>query len=119
MGTSPPSRGRCLNAGLILAAGAGTRYGERPKLLADLGGRPLLEQTISAQSAVTEIERIVVVLGAHADAVLAGCASSAPSRCAAPVGLSAARGALEDSPISERGPATGEAVDRGRRRNVA
>ena len=58
MGTSPPSRGRCLNAGLILAAGA-------------LGGRPLLEQTISAQSAVTEIERIVVVLGAHADALLA------------------------------------------------
>ena len=35
-------------------------------------GRPLLEQTISAQSAVTEIERIVVVLGTYADALLAG-----------------------------------------------
>ena len=36
------------------------------------GRRPLLEQTISAQSAVTEIERIVVVVGVHADALLAG-----------------------------------------------
>ena len=36
------------------------------------GGRPLLEQTISAQSAGTEIQRIVVVLGTHADALLAG-----------------------------------------------
>jgi CTP:molybdopterin cytidylyltransferase MocA len=60
-----------LNAGLILAAGEGTRFGERSKLLADLGGRPLLEHAIRAQCAVDEIDRIVVVLGAHAAEVMA------------------------------------------------
>jgi CTP:molybdopterin cytidylyltransferase MocA len=60
-----------VNAGLILAAGEGTRFGERPKLLADLGGRPLLEHAIGAQCSVDGIERIVVVLGAHADELLA------------------------------------------------
>jgi CTP:molybdopterin cytidylyltransferase MocA len=53
--------------GLILAAGAGTRFGDQPKLLATLDGRPLLEHAISAQSAVPAIDRIVVVLGAFAD----------------------------------------------------
>lgn len=60
-----------MNAGLILAAGEGTRFGERPKLLADLGGRPLLEHAIGAQCAVDEIDRVVVVLGAHAAEVMA------------------------------------------------
>jgi molybdenum cofactor cytidylyltransferase len=60
-----------LNAGLILAAGGGKRFGERPKLLADLGGRPLLEHAIGAQCAVDGIERVAVVLGAHAEELLA------------------------------------------------
>lgn len=60
-----------MNAGLILAAGGGARFGERPKLLADLGGRPLLEHSIGAQCAVEELERIVVVLGAHASELMA------------------------------------------------
>ena len=60
-----------MNAGLILAAGEGARFGERSKLLADLGGRPLLEHAIGAQCAVDEIERIVVVLGAHAAELMA------------------------------------------------
>jgi CTP:molybdopterin cytidylyltransferase MocA len=60
-----------LNAGLILAAGGGARFGEAPKLLADLGGRPLLEHAIGAQCAVERIERIVVVLGAHAAELMA------------------------------------------------
>jgi CTP:molybdopterin cytidylyltransferase MocA len=60
-----------LIAGLILAAGAGTRFGERSKLLADLDGRPLLEHAVAAQCAVEELQRVVVVLGASAEEILA------------------------------------------------
>jgi CTP:molybdopterin cytidylyltransferase MocA len=56
-------------AGLVLAAGDGTRFGSDSKLLADLNGRRLLEYAIDAQCAVIELERIVVVLGAAADEV--------------------------------------------------
>jgi CTP:molybdopterin cytidylyltransferase MocA len=57
-------------AGLVLAAGAGTRFGREPKLLARLGGIPVLEHAVRAACAVPALERIVVVLGAHADRVL-------------------------------------------------
>jgi molybdenum cofactor cytidylyltransferase len=60
-----------LICGLVLGAGAGTRFGEESKLLAELEGRPLLEHAVAAQCAVPELERVVVVLGAQADAVLA------------------------------------------------
>jgi molybdenum cofactor cytidylyltransferase len=59
-----------LICGLVLAAGAGTRFGERSKLLADLDGRPLLEHAVAAQCAVAELERVAVVLGAFAPEVL-------------------------------------------------
>jgi molybdenum cofactor cytidylyltransferase len=58
-------------AGLILAAGAGRRFGAEPKLLADVEGIPLVEHAILNACAVPALERIVVVLGAHADRVLA------------------------------------------------
>lgn len=58
-------------AGLVLAAGPGTRFGAESKLLAELGGRPLLEHAVRAQCAVVPLERVVVVLGAHAEEVLA------------------------------------------------
>jgi CTP:molybdopterin cytidylyltransferase MocA len=55
---------------LILAAGGGVRFGPEPKLLAELWGRPLLEHAVRAQCAVPALERVVVVLGAHADQVV-------------------------------------------------
>jgi molybdenum cofactor cytidylyltransferase len=59
-----------LICGLILAAGAGTRFGERPKLLAELDGRPILQHSVAAQCQVSELERIAVVLGAFAEEIL-------------------------------------------------
>jgi CTP:molybdopterin cytidylyltransferase MocA len=53
-------------AGLVLAAGAGTRFGDEPKQLADLGGRPLLEWAVRAQCDAPALDRVVVVLGSAA-----------------------------------------------------
>ena len=55
-------------AGLLLAAGAGRRFGG-PKQLALLDGRPLIEHALAALS---ELDRVVVVLGARADEIRAG-----------------------------------------------
>jgi molybdenum cofactor cytidylyltransferase len=59
-------------AGLVLAAGAGTRFGAEPKQLADFVGRPLLEWAVRAQCEVAELSRVMVVLGSHAGEVLSG-----------------------------------------------
>jgi molybdenum cofactor cytidylyltransferase len=55
--------------GLVLAAGAGTRFGGA-KQLADLEGVPLLEHAVRAIAA-TPVEQLVVVLGAEADEIQA------------------------------------------------
>jgi molybdenum cofactor cytidylyltransferase len=55
--------------GLVLAAGAGTRFGGR-KQLAELDGRPLLEHSVRAMT-VSPVGRVVVVLGALAEEVIA------------------------------------------------
>lgn len=61
MGTEP------FLAGLVLAAGAGTRFGGR-KQLAEVDGRPMLEHALAAmQSAL--VEPVTVVLGADADEI--------------------------------------------------
>jgi molybdenum cofactor cytidylyltransferase len=51
---------------LILAAGGGTRFGDDPKLLADLDGEPVLQHVVRNAAAAEHVHRIVVVLGAHA-----------------------------------------------------
>jgi molybdenum cofactor cytidylyltransferase len=58
--------------GLVLAAGGGTRFGASPKQLADFNGRPLLECAVRAQCEISELSRVLVVLGAHADTITAG-----------------------------------------------
>lgn len=57
-------------AGLVLAAGAGRRFGG-PKQLAEIDGRPLVEHAVAALEAVAAVERVAVTLGAYADEVLA------------------------------------------------
>jgi molybdenum cofactor cytidylyltransferase len=54
--------------GLVLAAGRSSRMG-RPKQLAELDGRPLLEHALAALAAAP-VDRVVVTLGANAAAVL-------------------------------------------------
>lgn len=54
--------------GLILAAGGGSRFGGG-KLVAELGGRPVLAHSIETMLGVQAIERTVVVLGSGAGAI--------------------------------------------------
>jgi CTP:molybdopterin cytidylyltransferase MocA len=56
--------------GLVLAAGAGSRFGG-VKQLAELDGAPLLEHSIRAMTHAP-VGRVVVVLGAGADEVISG-----------------------------------------------
>jgi CTP:molybdopterin cytidylyltransferase MocA len=55
--------------GLVLAGGDGSRFGPESKLIQDLAGRPLLEYAVGALCAVSVIDRVIVVLGAHADVI--------------------------------------------------
>jgi CTP:molybdopterin cytidylyltransferase MocA len=56
--------------GLVLAAGAGSRFGGA-KQLAELDGSPLLEHSIRAMTAAP-VGRVVVVVGSEADQVISG-----------------------------------------------
>jgi 2-C-methyl-D-erythritol 4-phosphate cytidylyltransferase len=51
--------------GIVLAAGAGTRFGGT-KQLAELQGRPLLEHAVRTMSLAPDVGRAVVVLGSEA-----------------------------------------------------
>jgi molybdenum cofactor cytidylyltransferase len=58
---------------ILLAAGLGRRFGPKPKMLAPFDGRPLVRH--AAEAALAARPRpVVVVLGAHADAVRAALA---------------------------------------------
>src|SRR5512134_850752 len=53
---------------VLLAAGAGSRLGGRPKALLELGGVPLVLRQLIALSGAG-VDEVVVVLGHHAEAV--------------------------------------------------
>lgn len=55
---------------VVLAAGRGTRFGTEPKLLSRLDGKPLVRHAAETALAA-RLGPVVVVLGAHADAVRA------------------------------------------------
>jgi 2-C-methyl-D-erythritol 4-phosphate cytidylyltransferase len=75
---------------LVLAAGRGERLGaDRPKALAELAGRPLLQWSVDALRSVPSIERIVVALPPVA-AAPAG--TESPAAVAAPSGTIAVPG---------------------------
>ncbi len=92
-----PRRRAPVICGLVLAAGAGTRFGDEPKQLAELDGRPLLEWAVRAQCDAPALERVVVVLGSGAarirDAVDFGRAEvdRLPGLGRRPVGVAAIR----------------------------
>jgi molybdenum cofactor cytidylyltransferase len=53
---------------VLLAAGAGSRLGGRPKSLLELGGVPLIRRQLIALSGAG-VDEVVVVLGHHAEAI--------------------------------------------------
>lgn len=57
-------------AGVVLAAGAGRRFGDGIKQLHPLDGRPMLERVLATMAAAG-LDEVVVVLGANAETVLA------------------------------------------------
>lgn len=60
---------------VIMAAGKGTRLkSQRPKVLHEIGGRPLLAHVIAAASQITEPKDIYVVIGHQAEKVRAAVA---------------------------------------------
>ena len=61
---------RCIpqRLAVVLAAGAGSRMGHRPKGALRVNGRPLIERTLAALRGAG-IEDVVVVLGEHRDAL--------------------------------------------------
>ncbi len=56
---------RVVVGAVVLAAGAGSRLGGRPKCLLELGGVPLIRRTLIALSGAG-VDEVVVVLGHHA-----------------------------------------------------
>ena len=59
---------RVVVGAVLLAAGAGSRLGGRPKSLLELGGVPLIRRQLIALSGAG-VDEVVVVLGHHADAI--------------------------------------------------
>lgn len=52
-------------AAVVVAAGSGTRFGNRPKVLACIGGRPLLALVLDAIEGSQAIRESILVTGSH------------------------------------------------------
>lgn len=50
---------------VVVAAGSGTRFGDREKVFLDLAGRPLLLWSVERLARHPAVQRVVVVLGEH------------------------------------------------------
>ena len=59
---------RVIVGAVLLAAGSGSRLGNRPKSLLELGGVPLIRRQLIALSGAG-VDEVVVVLGHHAEAI--------------------------------------------------
>jgi len=59
---------RVVVGAVLLAAGSGSRIGNRPKSLLELGGVPLIRRQLIALSGAG-VDEVVVVLGHHADLI--------------------------------------------------
>ncbi len=59
---------RVVVGAVLLAAGAGSRLGSRPKCLLELGGVPLIRRQLIALSGAG-VDEVVVVLGHHAEQI--------------------------------------------------
>ncbi|MBF9235460.1 nucleotidyltransferase family protein [Microvirga alba] len=55
-------------AAIVLAAGRGTRFGQEPKLLARLGGKPLVRHVVEA-AVISIADPVIVVTGHRADEI--------------------------------------------------
>lgn len=63
-------------AAIVLAAGLGSRFGETPKLLAELRGQPLVRRVAEA-AAASRADPVIVVVGRAGEAVRAALAGLA------------------------------------------
>ncbi len=63
-------------AGIVLAAGAGRRFGAGTKQVAVVGGRPLVARAVEAACSAPALDDVVVVVGSEADEVRAALRSS-------------------------------------------
>jgi len=53
---------------VIVAAGRGERFGQPAKVLAPVGGRPVLAWSLSAAAAARNVREVVIVAGLHTEA---------------------------------------------------
>lgn len=57
-------------AAVIVAAGRGERFGPRDKVLATVGGRPMLAWTLDAAESAKSVGEVIVVTGEHTDSAI-------------------------------------------------